>query len=1053
MSTSPSSTASGSRTRTSNTLPRGRTSQHNGETSVSDTKLEPASSAPVKLSFLDAEPSRTMATSGSAMKKSKKTTKKKTDDDDGVVVSKKTKKKKSAAAAAAAALPSSSAGAGNTANAASGSGGGSKAHVSSSSADVSSNPKQKKSSSSSSSSRRRPPSAASATGSANAASGSTSDTSSKRNGAASGGDNGHFFTSLEKKHKERSAAASVNATGEVWDLKMLMDEGWRHGTVLESVLRGASVCPRDDRLQEGIGGGATALPVFEQAEAVVEGTATASDALRRMELQLERLITNAKNEMQSREEQHEADAKSVEASLPDCFQTFNALDKRVGLVARTAAEVGDRLQTADTVHRNALETISLIEALQQLTWPGGSSSDGDAAVGANLPDIIKDESRPTEAAAMIEKLKQICEAPSTSTGPSQALSLLSGSTGNKSDKPVVIMKALENLRHCSNELENRLLQRFDEATEEMNLATMRMCATSLAQFSGGSSLMKRFVMGRRIFCSVDHNLERALESDEATLARALASLFREFREQIAEDARVVRAVFVDTATANQVMEMYVERVIEQRVASVVESIAAPPPEDERDMARVRRYLRVLDDAYRRTEDFGRHVKEVGCGSFDVQGSIDALFGHVRDTYIPFENNLLVDIMDHEFGTGRAGDADGPSSPATKAAAKPRQLDRVLRATKEAISRCDNLFNSLQVGHVVASLYETLVIGISRAISKSIDLNIDAASGASGADGASNGLDDNGDAGANGGDDDRTEELDIMAQHTAKCTRVVDLFQSCLVRVRVATSGYKQVYLFYTRHVKPKVYNLTSAMMRCHSVLRTNSEEAEAKILSAFEELLALFVHEAESLLGALQLPSDFLPDMNDETSAFLSNTSTLACRTLLIHLLDPVYRIVHGALEGENRETFLVEMATRLQHILLRHITKFSFSAAGGLQLKRDVVEYQEFVNKFTLALTDKASDASGGASGGADDVNGADSPGSVPVVGGVVTTVGSATVIKKFAMLASLVNVFIVAPDSLSSLVEGQLKMNRKDIMRYVALRADYKTERKSLSASLREK
>ena len=184
---------------------------------------------------------------------------------------------------------------------------------------------------------------------------------------------------------------------------MLMDEGWRHGTVLESVLRGASVGPRDDRLQEGIGGGATALPVFEQAEAVVEGTATASEALWRMEMQLERLITNAKNEMQSREEQHEADARSVEASLPDCFQTFNALDKRVGLVARTAAEVGDRLQTADTVHRNALETISLIEALQQLTWPAGSSSDGDAAVGANLPDIIKDESRPTEAAAMIEK--------------------------------------------------------------------------------------------------------------------------------------------------------------------------------------------------------------------------------------------------------------------------------------------------------------------------------------------------------------------------------------------------------------------------------------------------------------------------------------------------------------------------------------------------------------------------------------------------------------------------------------------------------------------------
>ena len=270
-------------------------------------------------------------------------------------------------------------------------------------------------------------------------------------------------------------------------------------------------------------------------------------------------------------------------------------------------------------------------------------------------------------------------------------------------------------------------------------------------------------------------------------------------------------------------------------------------------------------------------------------------------------------------------------------------------------------------------------------------------------------------------------------------------------MQVATSSFQLVYRFYGEHVKPTVYNLTSAMMRCHSVLRTNSEESETKILAHFEELLALLVHQAESLLEHKQLASDFLPDMNDENSAFMSNTSTVACRMLLTSLLEPVYRIVHSALDGDNREAFLVEIAIRLQHILLRHITKFTFSAAGGLQLKRDINEYHEFVKKFTLAVApsqqrvkEHASSGSAGLATGSAAAGAADAP---VVAGGVVSTAAVTMILKKYDMLTGLVNVFIVAPDSLASLVEGQLKMNRKDVMRYVMLRSDYKSEKRKMS------
>ena len=285
-----------------------------------------------------------------------------------------------------------------------------------------------------------------------------------------------------------------------------------------------------------------------------------------------------------------------------------------------------------------------------------------------------------------------------------------------------------------------------------------------------------------------------------------------------------------------------------------------------------------------------------------------------------------------------------------------------------------------------------------------------------------------------------------------CQKVVDLFRVALSRIEVATLCHNAVYRFYLQHVKPKVYNLTSAMMRCHTILSSNSEESETKIVSVFEELMLLLVHQSETLLSKLQQKDDFLPDMNDMNSAFLNNSSTDACRTLLSQLLEPCYKIVHGSLDAENRETFLVEVATRLHHILLRHITKYTFSATGGLQLKRDIAEYQDFVKKFTIVnksggiINNNSSHGSSSMSDmGIVDLSKKDSDNnntSLPVVGGVVSSANISLIVTKFSMLANLVNVFIVAPDSLSSLIEGQLKMNRKDVLRYVSLRSDYKAD-----------
>lgn len=48
---------------------------------------------------------------------------------------------------------------------------------------------------------------------------------------------------------------------------------------------------------------------------------------------------------------------------------------------------------------------------------------------------------------------------------------------------------------------------------------------------------------------------------------------------------------------------------------------------------------------------------------------------------------------------------------------------------------------------------------------------------------------------------------------------------------------------------------------------------------------------------------------------------------------------------------------------------------------------------------------------------------------------------IAQFEALLQLSNIFIVAPDSLVGLVDGSLRMNHREAMKYIALREDFKS------------
>jgi hypothetical protein len=81
-------------------------------------------------------------------------------------------------------------------------------------------------------------------------------------------------------------------------------------------------------------------------------------------------------------------------------------------------------------------------------------------------------------------------------------------------------------------------------------------------------------------------------------------------------------------------------------------------------------------------------------------------------------------------------------------------------------------------------------------------------------------------------------------------------------------------------------------------------------------------------------------------------------------------------------------------------MTRFTYSPTGALKWKKDVTEYTEVLREYGIPAVDES-----------------------------------------MAQLQQLVNVLIVAPESLLGLVNGSLRMSHKDALKYIGLREDFKT------------
>ncbi|XP_011023274.1 PREDICTED: LOW QUALITY PROTEIN: exocyst complex component SEC10-like [Populus euphratica] len=733
-------------------------------------------------------------------------------------------------------------------------------------------------------------------------------------------------------------------------------------------------------------------PLFPEVDSLLSLFRDSCRELINLRKQINGRLYNFKKEVSVQDSQHRKTLAELEKGVDGLFDSFARLDTRISSVGQTAAKIGDHLQSADAQRETASQTIELIKYMMEF-----NGSPGDLM---ELSPLFSDDSRVAEAASIAQKLRSFAEE-DIGRQDLTVTSVMGNATANRG-----LEVAVTNLQDYCNELENRLLARFDAASQKRELSTMAECAKFLSQFNRGTSAMQHYVATSPMFIDVevmnaDSRLvlgDQGSQASPSNVACGLSSLFKEITDTVRKEAATIIAVF---PSPNNVMSILVQRLLEQRVTALLDkllvkpSLVNLPPMEEGGLLL---YLRMLAVAYEKTQELARDLRAVGCGDLDVEGLTESLFSSHKDEYPEHEQASLRQLYQAKMEelcsesqqpsepTGTIGRSKGASAASSHQQISVTVVTEFVRWNEEAISRC-TLFSSLpatlaahvkavftclldQVGQYIteglerardglteaATLRERFVLGtiVSRRV---------AAAAASAAE-----------AGAAAGESS---------------------FRSFMVAVQQCGSSVAMVQQYFANSISRLLLPVDGAHAASCEEMAKAMSTAEAAAYKGLQQCIETVMAEVERLLPAEQKATDY---RSPDDGMAPDHRPTNAC-TKVVAYLSRVLEAAFTALEALNKQAFLTELGNRLHKGLLNHWQKFTFNPSGGLRLKRDITEYGEFVRSFNAPSID-----------------------------------------EKFELLGIMANVFIVAPESLSTLFEGTPSI-RKDAQRFIQLREDYKS------------
>ncbi|XP_042418505.1 exocyst complex component 5-like [Zingiber officinale] len=732
------------------------------------------------------------------------------------------------------------------------------------------------------------------------------------------------------------------------------------------------------------------IPMFPAVEELLALFKDSCKELVDLRQQIDGRLQNLKKDVEVQDAKHRKTLAELEKGVDGLHQSFQRLDSRISSVGQTAAKIGDHLQSADSQRKTASQTIELIRYLMEF-----NSSPGDLM---ELSPLFSDDSRVAEAASIAQKLRSFAEEDVGTHGinmPS-AVGAANASRG--------LEVAVANLQDYCNELENRLLSRFDAASQRRELSTMAECAKILAQFNRGTSAMQHYVASRPMFIDVevmstDINLvlgDQGLQAGTSNIAHGLSTLYKEITDTVRKEASTIMAVF---PSPNDVMSILVQRVIEQRVSAILDrllekpSLMNLPPVNQGGLLQ---YLRIFSVSYENTEGLAKELQSVGCGDLDAQGLMESLFLSHKDEYPEYEQASLKQLYQSKMEELRAeaqqqSESTGTISRSKTAASPPIQQISVtivaefVRWNEEAITRC-TLFSSQPVtlASNVRSVFGCLLEQVSRYLTDGLEHARESLNEAAALR----------DRFVIGASVSRRVAAAAASAAEAAAAAGESSFRSFMIAVQRCASSVAILQQYFSNKLSRLL--APDAHAACLEEMGTAVSRVEGSAQKGLQQCIETVMAEVERLLSSEQKTTDYrTPDDGNAPD----HRPTNACIRVVAYL-SRVLESAFSALEGLNKQSFLTDLGNRLHKGLVNHWQKFTFSPSGGLRLKRDITEYGEFVRSFNAPSID-----------------------------------------EKFEQLSIVANAFIVAPESLASLFEGTPPSIRKDALRFIQLREDFKT------------
>ncbi|KAL2552364.1 Exocyst complex component SEC10 [Forsythia ovata] len=732
-------------------------------------------------------------------------------------------------------------------------------------------------------------------------------------------------------------------------------------------------------------------PLFPEVDALLSLFKNSCMQLTDLREQIDGKLYSLKKEVAAQDSKHRKTLSQLEKGVDGLFGSFARLDSRISSVGQTAAKIGDHLQSADAQRETASQTIDLIKYLMEF-----NSSPGDLM---ELSPLFSDDSRVAEAASIAQKLRSFAEEDIGRQG--MAVSPVVGNATASRGLEV----AVANLQEYCNELENRLLAKFDAASQRRELSTMAECAKILSQFNRGTSAMQHYVGLRPMFDVEVMNEDARLvlgdpgsQPSPSSVLHGLSSLYKEITDTVRKDAATITVVF---PSPNDVMSILVQRVMEDRVPKLLEKLLVKPSlvnQPSMEDGGLILYLRMLAVAYEKTNELARDLRGVGCGDLDVEGLTESLFLPHKDIYIEYEQaslrqlykakmeELRAESQQSSESTGTIGRSKGASMASFQQQISVTVVTEFVRWNEEAISRC-NLFSSqpatlaANVRAVLTCLLDQVSLYITEGLERARDSLTEAAALR--------------ERFVLGTSVSRRVAAAAASAAEAAAAAGESSFRSFMVAVQRCGSSVAIVQQYFANSISRLLLPVDGAHAASCEDMATAMSNAEGAAYKGLQQCIETVMAEVERLLSAEQKATDY---RSPDDGIAPDHRPTNAC-TRVVAYLSRVLEAAFTALEGLNKQAFLTELGNRLHKGLLNHWQKFTFNPSGGLRLKRDIIEYGEFVRSFNAPSVD-----------------------------------------EKFELLGILANVFIVAPESLSSLFEGTPSI-RKDAQRFIQLRDDYKS------------